>query len=107
MRMIVDPLTGRMLGRTTRLEFNWKSMWFESLSPGERLLQITPLKEKDEVRIVKGNRVEFDPLKGEHVLLQKGEKLQYAHKKGGYVVKRRRKLVEWLRSFLSPKEKQE
>jgi len=104
MRMIVDPLTGRRLSRTTRLEFNWKSMWFEPLSPGERLLQITPLKEKDEVRIAKGHRLGFDPLKGKYVLLKKGEKLQYNYKHCEYLVKRKRKFFEWLKLLLSPKK---
>lgn len=103
MRMIVDPLTGRRLSRNTRLEFNWRSMRFESLTPGERFIQITPLKEKEEVRVVKGHSLGFDPLKGKYVLLKKGEKLQYAYKNCGYVKKRRRKLVEWLKSFLSPR----
>lgn len=104
MRMIVDPLTGRRLSKTTRLEFNWKSMWFEPLASGEKLIQITPLKEKEEVQVVKGHRLEFDPLRGKYVLLKKGEKLQYAYKRCGYVVKRKRKLVEWLKLLLSPKQ---
>ena len=105
MRMIVDPLTGRRLSKTTRLEFNWKSMRFEPLTSGERFIQIIPLKEKEKVQVVKGHKLEFDPLKGKYVLLKKGEKLQYAYKGCEYMVKRKRKLFEWLKLLLSPKGK--
>jgi len=117
MRMNVNPLTGQVVDSKRRLVFDEVSMSYISLGKGEKLIR-NPLKPREIFigrkltfnplepnKVVLDQKLAFNPLEGRYIGLKKGEKLRFDHEKCKYIVKRTRKLVEWLKLLLSPKEK--